>query len=125
LRVLVDTSVLMRSAELGRDLISLVEDKLGEAVEPILLEGVLWGLGLNESRGGRVGASARVARRIAEGMAIMEGQSGRGVDEELLAKGRETGYLVVTTGKELLTRLRKSGCKAIYVARTSEVWLFV
>lgn len=123
--MLVDTSVLMMSAEVGRDIISLVEDKVGERVEPLVVGGVLRELGLRGSRGGRAGAAARVARKIAEGMGVVGGVAEGGVDEELLEKSRETGLPVLTADKELLSRLRRNGCKAIYVTRSLEVKLFV
>ncbi|OYT66680.1 MAG: hypothetical protein B6U65_05080 [Candidatus Wolframiiraptor sp. EX4484-121] len=63
MKVLFDASFLMLSAELGKDLISLAEDAVGERIEPYILSDSLEELKSLSRRGGQgVGVKGRAWR---------------------------------------------------------------
>ncbi|MEM0482276.1 MAG: hypothetical protein QXM16_05270 [Nitrososphaerota archaeon] len=118
---LIDTSFLLLLIESGRDILRVIEEKLGEPVEPLVPDSVVRELKRLSARGGRRGRAAKLALSVAERMRRVESSQGAEVDEELLRLASRTGYAVVTADSALQKRLRKRGLKCIYVSRRLEV----
>jgi rRNA-processing protein FCF1 len=121
LHALIDTSFLLLLVESGRDILRLIEEKLGEPVVPLVPDSVIGELKRLSGVGGRRGRVAELALSMAERMTRIESSQEVGVDEELVRLASEKGYAVVTADSALQKRLRKQGLKCIYVSRRLEV----
>ncbi|GBC72127.1 hypothetical protein HRbin02_01922 [Candidatus Calditenuaceae archaeon HR02] len=119
--VLIDTSFLLFLAESGRNILQLIEEKLGEPVVPMVPDSVIGELKRLSARGGKRGRLAELALSMAERMMRIESSQEVEADEELIRLASKTGYAVVTTDSALQKRLRKQGLKCIYVNRRLQV----
>ena len=125
MRVIVDSSVLIRCVEAGRDILALIADRLGEPVEALTTRAVREELSSLAGRGDRRARYAAAARGLAEGMEVIGEKTQGSVDEQLVELSKRLGIPVATADAGLLERLRSSGCRAIYISPTNEVKLFV
>ncbi len=121
MKVLVDTSFLLLCVEKGRDLISLAEEKLGEPLECYVLEDVLNELKSLEGRGGKRGAFASLALRIAERFRKIGGGRNLPPDEKLLREAERIGAAIATVDLELLERARRKGIPTISVGADQRI----
>ena len=121
MKVLVDTSFLLLCVEKGRDLISLAEEKLGEPLECYVLEDVLNELKSLEGRGGKRGAFASLALRIAERFRKIGGGRNLPPDEKLLREAERMGAAIATVDLELLGRARRKGVPVISVGADERI----
>lgn len=115
MKVLVDTSFLLLCVEKGRDFISMAEEKLGEPLECYVLEDVLNELKSLEGRGGRKGAFASLALRVAERFRRIGGERGLPPDEKLLREAERVKAAIATVDLELLSEARRRGVPVISV----------
>jgi rRNA-processing protein FCF1 len=123
LRALLDTSFLMLCAEVGRDLFSLVSDKLGEPIEPCTLPQVMAELrALTRVRGKR-GKTAVLALEMAGRFSVIEPAVEGEVDEVLITTARREGCLLVTADLELFRKALEKGMRAAFVSERGEVRL--
>jgi len=121
--VILDTSFLLFLVESGRDVISIIEDKLGEPVHPLVPDLVLGELRRLAGQAGRLSGKARMALEIAAKMEELKtGETGQ-VDEKLVELSLRLGNPVVTVDSGLEKLLRKMGVKCIYVNRRLEVYV--
>jgi rRNA-processing protein FCF1 len=123
LRALLDTSFLMLCAEVGRDLLSLVSDKLGEPIEPCTLPQVMAELRALTRAKGKRGRTAAVALEMAGGFSVIEPAVEGEVDEVLIATARREGCLLVTADLELFRKALEKGMRAAFVSERGEVRL--
>ena len=121
MKVLVDTSFLLLCVEKGRDLISLAEEKLGEPLECYVLEDVLNELKSLEGRGGKRGAFASLALRIAEKFRRIGGGRNLPPDEKLLREAERIGAAIATVDLELLEKARRKGIPVISVGADQRI----
>jgi len=95
MKVLFDTSFLMLSAELGKDLISLAEDAVGEKIEPYILSDSLEELKAISRHRGKRASLAKVALKLVLAT----------IDSKLMKRAREIGVPVLSVGRGLKIRL--------------------
>jgi rRNA-processing protein FCF1 len=123
LRALLDTSFLMLCAEVGRDLLSLVSDKLGEPIEPCTLPQVMAELRALTRAKGKRGRTAAVALEMAGRFRVIEPAVEGEVDEVLITTARREGCLLVTADLELFRKALEKGMRAAFVSERGEVRL--
>jgi rRNA-processing protein FCF1 len=123
LRALLDTSFLMLCAEVGRDLISLVSDRLGEPIEPCALPQVMAELRALTRAKGKRGRTAALALEMAGRFRVIEPVVEGEVDEVLIATARREGCLLVTADLELFRKAVEKGMRAAFVSEREEVRL--
>jgi len=125
MKVLFDASFLMLSAELGKDLISLAEDAIGERIEPYILSDSLEELKSLSRRGRKRASLARVALKLAEKMTPikLDLEEDLEVDEKLLKVSRMGGFILATTDSELVRRAREIGVPTLSVGRGLKIRL--
>jgi len=123
LRALLDTSFLMLCAEVGRDLLSLVSDKLGEPIEPCTLPQVMAELRALTRVKGKRGRTAALALEMAGRFSVIEPAVEGEVDEVLITTARREGCLLVTADLELFRKALEKGMRAALVSERGEVRL--
>jgi rRNA-processing protein FCF1 len=123
LRALLDTSFLMLCAEVGRDLLSLVSDKLGEPIEPCTLPQVMAELRALTRAKGKRGRTAALALEVAWRFSVIEPAVEGEVDEVLITTARREGCLLVTADLELFRKALEKGMRAAFVSERGEVGL--
>jgi rRNA-processing protein FCF1 len=123
LRALLDTSFLMLCAEVGRDLLSLVSDKLGEPIEPCTLPQVMAELRALTRVKGKRGRTAAVALEMAGRFSVIDPAVEGEVDEVLIATARREGCLLVTADLEIFRKALEKGMRAAFVSERGEVRL--
>ncbi len=123
MRALLDTSFLMLCAEVGRDLLSLVSDKLGEPIEPCTLPQVMAELRALTRAKGKRGRTAALALEMAGRFRVIEPAVEGEVDEVLIATARREGCLLVTADLELFRKALEKGMRAAFVSERGEVRL--
>ena len=123
MRALLDTSFLMLCAEVGRYLLSLVSDKLGEPIEPCTLPQVMAELRALTRAKGKRGGTAALALEMAGGFSVIEPAVEGEVDEVLIATARREGCLLVTADLELFRKALEKGMRAAFVSERGEVRL--
>lgn|GEM_PF-394315 len=122
LRALVDTSFLMRVAELGTDLLARVEEKLNTKIVPVVISNVVEEL---RSLAKGKGVKAKRAGLALVFCEILE-QLDMNVNEEdadlaLLRVAKVLGLPVLTSDSGLKKILRDAGVCTIYVNKKGEV----
>ncbi len=123
MRALLDTSFLMLCAEVGRDLLSLVSDKLGEPIEPCTLPQVMAELRALTRAKGKRGRTAALALEMAGRFSVIEPAVEGEVDEVLIATARREGCLLVTADLEIFRKALEKGMRAAFVSERGEVKL--
>lgn len=123
MRALLDTSFLMLCAEVGRDLLSLVSDKLGEPIEPCTLPQVMAELRALTRAKGKRGRTAALALEMAGRFSVIEPAVEGEVDEVLITTARREGCLLVTADLELFRKALEKGMRAAFVSERGEVKL--
>ena len=123
MRALLDTSFLMLCAEVGRDLLSLVSDKLGEPIEPCTLPQVMAELRALTRVKGKRGRTAALALEMAGRFSVIEPAVKGEVDEVLITTARREGCLLVTADLELFRKALEKGMRAALVSERGEVRL--
>jgi rRNA-processing protein FCF1 len=123
LKALLDTSFLMLCAEVGRDLLSLVSDKLGEPIEPCTLPQVMAELRALTRAKGKRDRTAALALEMAGRFRVIEPAVEGEVDEVLIATARREGCLLVTADLELFRKALEKGMGAAFVSERGEVRL--
>jgi len=113
----------MLCAEVGRDLLSLVSDKLGEPIEPCTLPQVMAELRALTRAKGKRGRTAAVALEMAGRFSVIEPAVEGEVDEVLIATARREGCLLVTADLELFRKALEKGMRAAFVSERGEVRL--
>ena len=119
MKVLFDASFLMLSAELGKDLIGLAEDMVGERIEPYILPDSLEELKSISRHRGKRATLARVALKLADKMTLLklDLEEPMEVDEKLLEVSRRYGLVLATVDSRLVRRAREIGIPVLSIGR--------
>ncbi|MCS7132285.1 MAG: hypothetical protein N3F65_01240 [Nitrososphaeria archaeon] len=125
MRVLVDASFLLLCAERGRDFISLAEESLGEKLECYVLDDVLRELKGLMARGGKRGALAGVALKIAEKMNKMKSllPGTLGVDQKLIEEAKKQRMILASIDMDLISKAREMGVPILTVRRDQSIFI--
>ncbi|MEM0383778.1 MAG: hypothetical protein QXS57_03905 [Candidatus Caldarchaeum sp.] len=118
MKALVDTSFLMICAERGRNYLSLLEKKVGEVIQPVVLDSVLDEVKRISSGRGKRAMLARVAAQYVAGAEIV--QAGGPADEALVKYSAEHMIPVVSVDSRLLRRLASAGLPYMTVSRAGK-----
>lgn len=122
MRVLVDTSFLMRFVELGSDLVWRVEDKVGTRLVMLLVPGVVEELERLSSGSGKKARIARLALELCKNLEMVGAPCRHDSADAMLERtAKGTGMPVVTCDHKLKRALRERGIAVIYVNRKGEV----
>jgi rRNA-processing protein FCF1 len=122
LRTLVDTSFLIRVAELGADLLARVEEKLNTKIVPVVIPNVIEELrSLAKGRGIKA-KRAGLALIFCETLKQLDvNVKEEDVDLALIRAAKALGLPVLTSDRGLRKSLRNAGVCAIYVNKKGEV----
>ncbi|MEM4450107.1 MAG: hypothetical protein QXQ33_04730 [Nitrososphaerota archaeon] len=123
MEALIDTSFLMLMAEKGRNIISMIEDKLNDCLEPIILKSVIDELVKLSKQKGKRALYAKTALEISLGMKIIDAGIDASTDEQLVKLSKNTNLIVVTSDFEMSRKLRETKCRYIYVNRVGKIHL--
>jgi rRNA-processing protein FCF1 len=123
LRALLDTSFLMLCAEVGRDLLSIVSDRLGEPIEPCTLPQVIAELRALTGGKGKRGRMAAVALEMVGRFSVIEPAAEGEVDEIIIATARRERCLLVTADLGIFRKALKEGMRAAFVSERGVVRL--
>ncbi|MCS6788031.1 MAG: hypothetical protein NZ733_01925 [Aigarchaeota archaeon] len=124
MRAVVDASFLMRSVELGRDLIEAVSERIGEPVVPYTVPQVIDELRRLSSGKGVKAAKARAALEVAKGIEVVEvGERDAPADRILVELSRERGDVVLTSDLGVMRAVLRGGGRAALVTEEGEVKL--
>ncbi|MEN2974486.1 MAG: PIN domain-containing protein [Candidatus Caldarchaeales archaeon] len=107
MKLLVDTSLLMLSVELGKNLIEIAEKELDEKLELYTLEDVIRELeGIAKGRG-KKSRMARVALAVASNFKIIRYLGEISVDEKIVKAAEELKIPLATVDLEIIRKARK------------------
>lgn len=122
MRTLVDTSFLIRVAELGADLLARVEEKLNTKIVPVVIPNVIEELrSLAKGRGIKA-KRAGLALIFCETLKQLDvNVKEEDVDLALIRAAKALGLPVLTSDRGLRKSLRNAGVCAIYVNKKGEV----
>ncbi|MEN3048152.1 MAG: hypothetical protein ABDH63_05170 [Candidatus Caldarchaeales archaeon] len=124
MRAIVDASFLMRSVELGRDLIEAVSERLGEPVVPYTVPQVLEELRRLSSGRGVKAIRVRAALKVARGIEVVEvGERDAPADRVLVELSRQRGDIVLTSDLGVMRAVLRRGGRAALVTEEGEVKL--
>ncbi|MEM2910071.1 MAG: hypothetical protein QXO01_03250 [Nitrososphaerota archaeon] len=122
MRTLVDTSFLIRIAELGMDLLTKVEEKLGTKIMPIVIPRVveeLKALAKGRSiRAKRAGLALLLCETLEQLDVTIKEED---VDLVLLRVAKALGLPILTCDSKLRRDLRSAGIGVIYVNKRGKV----
>lgn len=122
LKTLVDTSFLMRVAELGADLLTRIEEKLGTKIILVVIPNVIEELKSLLKGKGVKAKKANLALIICETLERLDvSVEGKDVDLALLRTAKTLGLPVLTSDNKLRKILRNAGICVIYVNKRGEV----
>lgn len=113
----------MLIAEKGKDIISIIEDKLNDHLEPIILKSVINELVELSKQKGKRALYARTALEFSLGMKIIDANIDAGTDEQLIRLSKNRDIIVITSDFEMSKKLREMQCKYIYVNRIGKIYL--
>ena len=123
MKVLLDTSFLMLMAELGKNLLEVAEEALGDKIEAYVLEESVKELRALAGRGGRKAMNARAALKIAERVRLLS-FPGRGkVDQRLMETAKSAGLVLATADSGLISEARRESVPILIVRKDLSVSL--
>lgn len=123
MKILLDTSWLMLSAELGRNLIELAEEALGERLELHILDDIVRELNGLASGVGKRARMARVALTLSKKARRIRYPGEKPVDSKLLEAAKELGMAIATADSDLARRAREEGVAVLIVHEDMRVSL--
>lgn len=124
MKVLVDSSFLMRVIEVGSNLISKVEDKLSSKLILVTIPQVIKELENLSSSKGKKGRMARLALELCKNLERLDIQpTEEDVDLVLKKVAKSLNIPVLTCDHELKRLLRESGVSVIYVNTQGKISL--
>ncbi|MEM4281102.1 MAG: hypothetical protein QW470_03040 [Candidatus Caldarchaeum sp.] len=120
MKALLDTSFLLLCLEKGRDYLKLIEQKLGEHIEPVILENVVDELRTIASKRGKKAMLARTALQKMIYANIVPFQNMDNADEALQKYAAEHKMPVITVDAKLAKKLASSGVPYISVTKAGK-----
>ena len=107
MKVLFDTSLLIMIVEQGRDLIRIVEDTIGEVIEPYILEDIIDELEKIAKRRGKKSNLAKLALKLTERMRRIKYLKDLPVDLKLLEAAKEHGMVLAAVDQKIIEEARR------------------
>jgi len=107
MRVLFDTSFLMLIARTGKNLVNIAEDKLGEAIEPCILQDVVDELEKISQQEGKRSKEAKIALKMADKMKKIKHEGDAPVDLKLIEAAQEHRLVLATTDQDIIKEARR------------------
>jgi len=120
LKALVDTSFLLLIVEVGKDLFSVLEDKIQERIEPVVIKPVFKELESISKRRGRRAQMARAAIQLTARMSLVDYPASGSVDETLLKYAFEEKLPIITADRKMVRVLTSSGLPYITINRSGK-----
>jgi len=121
--ILFDSSILIAAAEMGRDLIALLEERGDLPQWRVTITNVVEEMErLAHKRSKKVSKMARLALQLAKKLTILPGLEGVPTDEAIVRVAREKGLAVATIDASLRRRLRGEGVPVIYLKDGYPEW---
>lgn len=105
MKVLVDTSFLLLCAEKGKDFFTVLENKAGERIEPVVPSEVVSELKRLAAKRGKKSKMASAALQLAETMEKLAKEYEGSVDDALIYYARKTQHPVLTSDAKLMKKL--------------------
>lgn len=116
-----DSSILMLSAELGKNLLEMAEKELDEKLELYTLEDVVRELKAIARGKGKRSKLARVALEIAIKFNIIECLEESSVDEKIIKVARELNMPIVTADSEMVREAKKKNVPILIFHRDMRI----
>lgn len=117
---MVDSSFLILCVQRGKDYIKLLEEKVGDKIEPVVPGEVVAELQNLASGGGKRSKLAQTALKLAATMEVLEKEFEGEVDEAILRHAERKGYPVVTVDSELLRMLSEKKMEYLTISSTGK-----
>ena len=118
MRVLLDSSFILSSVQLGVDAMRMLEDSLCGKLEPFLLSETLGELKTISARRGKKGREAQLALKIVERYPVFsDTERATTVDEAIVKAAAQLGCIVATNDMRLKRKLRASGVAVAFLHR--------
>lgn len=122
MRVLLDSSFILSSVQLGLDAAAMLEDSLDAKLEPLVLSDTLRELKKMSARAGKKGREAQLALRIVEKYPVFSyTERTASVDEAIVQAAESLGCIVATNDMRLKRKLRASGVAVAFLHRDKRV----
>jgi len=122
LRVLLDSSFILSSVQLGVDAMRMLEDSLCGKLEPFLLSETLGELKTISARRGKKGREAQLALKIVERYPVFsDTERATTVDEAIVKAAAQLGCIVATNDMRLKRKLRASGVAVAFLHRNKRM----
>ncbi len=120
MKALLDTSFLLLCVEKGRDYLRILEEKIGEKIEPIVLENVIAELRMLSKRPGKKALLAKAALEQTAHMAKVQFQNVDDVDEALQKYAAEYAVPIVSVDAKMLKKLSKLNLPYMTIGRAGK-----
>lgn len=122
MRVLLDSSFILSSVQLGVDAMRMLEDSLCGKLEPFLLSETLGELKTISARRGKKGREAQLALKIVERYPVFsDTERATTVDEAIVKAAAQLGCIVATNDMRLKRKLRASGVAVAFLHRNKRM----
>ncbi len=122
MKVLLDSSFILSSVQLGVDAVRMLEDSLCGKLEPLVLSETLGELKRISARRGKKGREAQLALRIVERYpAFSDTEKAATVDEAMEKAAARFGCIVATNDMGLKRKLRASGVAVAFLHKDKRV----
>lgn len=120
MKLLVDSSFLLRAAESGKNFLELTEDLIGQDIEPIILDTTLEELERLAKSRGRRSSLAKLCLKFAKNMNVRK-SAGDDVDDQIINFAKNIRCAVATNDMALKKRLRSLGTTTILIASNDKI----
>lgn len=122
MRVLLDSSFILSSVQLGFDAVRMLEDSLCGKLQPFLLSETLGELKRISAKRGKKGREAQLAMKIVERYPVFsDTEKATTVDEAMVKAASHLGCIVATNDMRLKRKLRASGVAVAFLHRDKRV----
>ncbi len=121
MKVIVDASFLMLCAEMGRDLMQMAEEVIGEPIEPYVAGEVLDELKNIARKRGKRGRFASLALMAASRMKLIVGERNMPTDLRLLQEAGRLKAAIATVDLNLMRQARSLGIPVISVGSDKRI----
>lgn len=123
IKLLLDTSFLIDIAELGRDMIRMLEEQMNVIFDPIIIEEVFDELKKLSKSKGKKAMRAKYALNMVSNYKIVkcELKEEMSVDDKIVELALKNGWAVATNDVELRGKLRRKGVPHIYMRHDGKV----
>lgn len=122
MKVLLDSSFILSSVQLGVDAMRMLEDSLCGKLQPFLLNETLGELKRISVKRGKKGKQAQLALKIVERYPVFSyTEKAKTVDDAMVKAAAQLGCIVATNDMRLKRKLRDSGVAVAFLHRDKRV----